>query len=614
MSSTVCECGSEAKIQCKCENLYLCELCIGKHLVEKPSLLHKPISLKELHVQDNTEPKQQNHKYELFRAIKSKLSNESLKLEELKNVGIQAITEVVRQAEKELLEAAELMTQKVVNDCETTQKKLSESVSLLKLGEISSDPILKQLKKCQTIEEVRNLELIQKKVEFKQVTISELVKNSIVFELKLFCGENDFPAKQPGKKSKKPSFASPRSFNARKSFHSFNVSAKDKKPKKSLQTPKVTLKNPNKKSIPELFDLQKIDSSEDMDLIELENPFEVVHSEEAKETPETPENSRETQPEAKPFSKSQTYSPSKLKSPKKTTNIPSLSKMSFSSPKPKQIELSPSKKLMPSPTRRRGLSARMSFPELPPCLYYFVPGTSTLVSYDTLTSLITNSDLECESIPEKCAWSTTPDGRLVLTGGFDSKPRPTTFIYNLQTKDFKRGPSMAHGRYNHTQTSTGNFLYVLGGCKKEGPIKDCEKLNLITNKWNKAGQMLIARESPASCVHKGRIYVAGGTGLNSIEAYNTVSEKFSLIRVRLPLPGRCCMFSNNESVLLFQESKVLSLQVSSMSVEEVSRTQQRDWWTPTDCVFKDALYFVHGFEVFRYDLESCVIEEVTSFN
>ena len=48
MDKKSCECCSqEAKIICFCRKVLLCERCIGKHLVDEPSLSHKPLTISQ---------------------------------------------------------------------------------------------------------------------------------------------------------------------------------------------------------------------------------------------------------------------------------------------------------------------------------------------------------------------------------------------------------------------------------------------------------------------------------------------------------------------------------------------------------------------------------------
>lgn len=99
---------------------------------------------------------------------------------------------------------------------------------------------------------------------------------------------------------------------------------------------------------------------------------------------------------------------------------------------------------------------------------------------------------------------------------------------------------MITGRCFHTSVFLGDFVYVIGG---SGPLKDCERYSLRQRKWAKVGSLKIGRERPGACVYSGRIYIGGGTGTDSFETYNPVSNSFSLLRLRLPIKGSAVLFS-----------------------------------------------------------------------
>ena len=43
-------CNKTGDIICFCSNIIVCTQCIGKHLIDFPSLIHKPVVLKDFHM------------------------------------------------------------------------------------------------------------------------------------------------------------------------------------------------------------------------------------------------------------------------------------------------------------------------------------------------------------------------------------------------------------------------------------------------------------------------------------------------------------------------------------------------------------------------------------
>ena len=54
--------------------------------------------------------------------------------------------------------------------------------------------------------------------------------------------------------------------------------------------------------------------------------------------------------------------------------------------------------------------------------------------------------------------------------------------------------------------------------------------------WQNMGNLRVSRCKPGVSYYKRRIFVGGGTGLDSIEIYNIRNSKFVLLKLKLPSP------------------------------------------------------------------------------
>ena len=209
-------------------------------------------------------------------------------------------------------------------------------------------------------------------------------------------------------------------------------------------------------------------------------------------------------------------------------------------------------------------------------------------------------------------WCLTNEDLLIVTGGNSPATRRQTLTIDPLTGRTFVGNLMHVGRYHHAAVFVGQFLYVMGGSNGV-PIKECEKYNISTNTWQKAGNLNVAREYLAACMHRGRIYVAGGEGADSIETYNTVSNKFSLLRVRLPGVSQTFMASVDDQILIFHKKKVISFDSSKMSCVDFCDLNEENWWTPANhIVTEKTVFFIKQGNVMKFDIDKVQINSLAN--
>lgn len=515
-------------------------------------------------------------KHEIVNSIYSKLGNEILELDEYKNSSLQTINVFIKQVLAEVEEAGKMMNLLIAENIEKVQRELKSALVLLKLSHDGDHPLLGVLLKCKSVEEVRNIEIIRKELNFSDVSFRDIIKDTIEFNLEILkdstLAKNKFPNVHPG-------------MNRIENLPRKERANSEDSPER---TPRPILNAQTRRS----FVASTTESSE----IRFE-PFDI------KKSPLV-SHSRTLPPDTQLFRFEETKS---------------LSKIPLSSTSCKYIELGTIQNrhsLEPNPTPYSPPvpNTTKKFDALPPCLYSFTPSTNTLVSYNTQSKISENLTFENEYFYSNSCSSISEDGKLIMTGGqFNNSAKKYVFIYNLYEKFSERAPKMINRRYNHSQVSLANYVYVIGGRNSE-ELMDCERFNLLNKKWQKIGNLNYPREGSASCVHSTRIFVAGGIGVDSIETFNTISKKFSLIRVKLPSIGKCCLFPYNTSILMFKDTKVIELTPTKMVSKEISELPDNEYWTSCDPVITtDYIYFISKFSVFQYSVDYRELKHEFSF-
>ena len=198
----------------------------------------------------------------------------------------------------------------------------------------------------------------------------------------------------------------------------------------------------------------------------------------------------------------------------------------------------------------------------------------------------------------------TPEGSVAITGGFSSS---AAYIFNTSTKLIQEVENMLSSRYHHAAVSLGDFVYVIGG-RDTHPIKNCERFDLVHNNWQRIGELTTAREKHSACVYRGRIFVAGGDGMDTIEVYNTVLNKFTVLRTTLSAPGCCLMFAVEDFIIIFHERTVSTFDPAKFTCQHYSNLDEDDWYVNSNiCVIGKLAYFIRHGLVYQYDTEEGVI-------
>ena len=136
---------------------------------------------------------------------------------------------------------------------------------------------------------------------------------------------------------------------------------------------------------------------------------------------------------------------------------------------------------------------------------------------------------------------------------------------------------MNTGRRRHSAAFVNTTsMYVLGGIDDKGKttLDSVEQYNTVTNKWTTVGQLTLAAHSAACVVHKMLIYVFGGMGQNGkilvrVQVFDTATELCTELTQRLPPPERMLRAVMwDKSVILIGEDTCLIFDLQQQTFQQ----------------------------------------------
>ena len=124
--------------------------------------------------------------------------------------------------------------------------------------------------------------------------------------------------------------------------------------------------------------------------------------------------------------------------------------------------------------------------------------------------------------------------------------------------------------------------------------------------------MSTAREKHSACVYRGRIFVAGGDGVNTFEVFNTVSNKFSTLRTLLSIPGCSLMFPVEDFLIVFHGKVVSAFDPTKLTSHLCSSLEYEDWYSRGSVfVSNKEAFFVRDKTVYKYEVDQGVVNFVS---
>ncbi|CAG9313897.1 unnamed protein product [Blepharisma stoltei] len=245
-------------------------------------------------------------------------------------------------------------------------------------------------------------------------------------------------------------------------------------------------------------------------------------------------------------------------------------------------------------------------------LYCFIPGVKFLTTFNTSIEEFSKINIKSRDVGlDGSAWTITPDGLIVITGGLQISPKRSTWIFNVVSQDLTIGPAMKNPRFNHAILNIGEFVYVFGGFNN-GTLKECERLNVSQRTWQKIANLNTPRESCSAAFIKGNIYIAGGA--DTIEAYNIAGNRFSQLKIKIPDSLRCFMFPIDNQLIIFHGKKITKVDpFNPQNIEDIKDLPEEDWWSPASYVLNEkSVFFIRRFFIHKYDVEENLLFPVQS--
>lgn len=247
-----------------------------------------------------------------------------------------------------------------------------------------------------------------------------------------------------------------------------------------------------------------------------------------------------------------------------------------------------------------------------PYITYFFPNSNKFLIYSVIEATFKTIELPNKIFFEHSNWGICEGGRIIQTGGYDTRPRSDVFVFKLSTETVEKCANMQEKRYKHAQVSLGNFVYAIGGLNKS-PLRSVERLDLLDFKWKKVGNLAFPRVSPGACAHQSKIYIAGGEGLKSIEQFNPVTKKFTLLPVNFPETGRLCMFSYDEKILVLKGQDKIEFDTQNFQMALIGNLEEKEWELQGEnYAMNNEIYFMSNQTLFRYDLLQSQVSLVKS--
>ena len=192
-------CNEESQFICFCSRVNLCFNCLPTHLLQEVSEKHRPTLIENTVLYlDETE----SQRKQVFSSIISKLQNEILHLEEFKKIAAQKLIDSISNIKLEIDKFCENSLKLLEELWLKANEELRTALSLSKVSLNVNHPVLDLFKKCRSIEDVKNVNVIEQHLEMDTLDITSLMQNHLKLSLVINKDKDSraFPAKSPADK------------------------------------------------------------------------------------------------------------------------------------------------------------------------------------------------------------------------------------------------------------------------------------------------------------------------------------------------------------------------------------------------------------------------------
>lgn len=172
---------------------------------------------------------------------------------------------------------------------------------------------------------------------------------------------------------------------------------------------------------------------------------------------------------------------------------------------------------------------------------------STVEAFDPMVTLLAQlnqawTPRASMATPRGSLAAAAVNGKVYAIGGYTSGGNPVASMefYDPIGNTWAGRAPMSAARAGMAAAVINNTIYVVGGYGVAvggglTPLNTLEVYDPVSDTWAlKAATMASARSSPAAAAVNGILYVIGGDGTGSVEAYNPATESWS---AKAPMPG-----------------------------------------------------------------------------
>ena len=246
-------CGQPAQLICFCRKTTLCEHCVGRHLMDEPSLTHKPCTLwseeakvyeehlQVLKVKEDLFLAEARKKQELGQLARRKVGEGVSKLRALKPVIVDYVALALEVVTKQLPALAEKLSQEMMAVSDSREEVLIAAMQHFEgTQKCPENEIVQLLESVKTPSEMAALDLVLCKLDLGDINVEEVLRTGLQFSLSLLkkpsskdkSSASPLGPKQPAKTmlpkpstpAKKPTKAESKKAGAPKAQHSLNQS------------------------------------------------------------------------------------------------------------------------------------------------------------------------------------------------------------------------------------------------------------------------------------------------------------------------------------------------------------------------------------------------------
>ena len=151
-----------------------------------------------------------------------------------------------------------------------------------------------------------------------------------------------------------------------------------------------------------------------------------------------------------------------------------------------------------------------------------------------------------------------PIGSILLIGGANPVSSQVLSL-NLQSGHAKELRNMRDARFAAGGVHLDSVIYVFGGSNATGYLSDCECYSRTQKLWTPIPPMHHARAYFTPCVCSGDIYLFGGCQQCACEVFHPLSQEYTMLKVKTPIPGPAVTIQCRKDVVVLQTGRGMRL-------------------------------------------------------